>query len=83
MRRLMRIVHIFIYVMLFSGFVKSQEMHLVNVKVQDTKGEKNLAKASGIVCRFDMKGINPTSLRFDIFLMAIERSQNQNTPEIL
>ena len=42
MRRMIKIVHIFVYVMLFSGFVKSQEMYQVHVKVLDDRNEKGL-----------------------------------------
>ena len=47
-----------------------------------SKGKKNMAKDSGIYGRFDMNGINPYSFTSEEFFKAIERSQNQDTPEI-
>ena len=46
-----------------------------------SKGEKSLAKESGITGRFDMNAVNPYSFTSDEFFKAIERSQNQSIPE--
>ena len=47
-----------------------------------SKGEKSRAKESGIICRFDMSGINPYLFKSEEFLNAMERSQSQAIPEM-
>ena len=48
-----------------------------------SKGKKNLVKESGIYDIFDMNGINPYTFTSEEFFKAIERSQNQDIPEIV